>query len=129
MTCSVVNSSLSEIIQVGGSNDIVATSENILVLTSTLFDSRTFGTESTKLAAVIELIELSFESEAPPNLKQVDSLPTDEDEVNDDCGTLSIFLLKPNLTDVTSTLVSLDGAALSKLNIGPVLVDSVEGTK
>lgn len=109
-----------------GSDDWAGNPETILVLASALSDSRTFGTESTSPAAVNELVELSFESEAPPNLEKVDSPPTDEEKVNGTCGTLSIFLLKPKLNDGASTLVSFDGAALSKPNIGPVLVDSFD---
>lgn len=108
------------------SDDWAGNPETILVLASVLSDSRTFGTESTSPAAVNELVELSFESEAPPNLEKVDSPPTDEEKINDTCGTLSIFLLKPKLNDGASTLVSFDGAALSKPNIGPVLVDSFD---
>jgi hypothetical protein len=71
-----------------------------------------------------DLIEHGFESGAPPNLKKVESPPTDEEEVNGASGTLSIFLLNPKSSDGASALVSFDGAALSKPNTGPVLVDS-----
>lgn len=109
-----------------GSDNWAGNPETILVLASALSDSRTFGTESTSPAAVNELIELSFESEAPPNLEKVDSPPTDEEKVNGTRGTLSIFLLKPKLNDGASALVSFDGAALSKPNIEPALVDSFD---
>lgn len=109
-----------------GSDDWAGNPETILGLASALSDSGTFGTESTSPAAVNELVELSFESEAPPNLEKVDSPPTDEEKVNGTCGALSIFLLKPKLNDGASTLVSFDGATLSKPNIGPVLVDSFD---
>lgn len=112
----------------GGSDVRAENPETIFVLASALSDSRTFGFESTSPAAVLELIEfLSFESEAPPNLKIVDSPPTDEEKVNGACGTLSIFLLIPKLIDGASVSVSFDGADLSKPNIGPVLVDSLDG--
>lgn len=105
-----------------GPEDGAENPETLLVLASALSDSRTFGTESTLPAA--ELIEHGFESGAPPNLKKVESPPTDEEEVNGASGTLSIFLLNPKSSDGASALVSFDGAALSKPNTGPVLVDS-----
>lgn len=75
-----------------------------------------------------DLIELlSFESEAPSNLKPVDSPPTGEEKVNGICGTLSTFLLMPKLTDGASAPGSFDDAAFSKPNSEPGLVDSFDG--
>lgn len=98
----------------------------ILVSATALSESRAFGIGSTASATVVELIKLlGFESEEP-NLNTADS-PTDEEKVNGTCGTLSTFLLKPELTKGASAAGSFADATFSKLNSGPDLVESFDG--